>query len=252
MCFFFFVCFFVVVFFSFCFFVVVFFFFFFFCFLSKHQNIKTTAWRQRRSLTLTSEQCFTWWSVFGRANRVQLLDFCCFSVSELVCCLVSSCFISVIYLDLYVRCFDSLMSRGPSRRPNNFFVYMNHSRNYRVRLLIITNRSKAMLLLWFCGSVVTLWFILLGASCFKDFPCSLCFLFPFRLWSPCLGKRGLVCVLLVHLFFCFVRCSFCHFSLPLGVGGWLRSLDFSINFFILIAKVRPPISVCLWLTVQFI
>ena len=23
-------------------------------------------------------------------------------------------------------------------------------------------------------------------------------------------------------FVCFVRVSFCHFSLPLGVGGWLR------------------------------
>ena len=38
----------------------------------------------------------------------------------------SSSFISVMNLDLYVRCFDSLMSRGPSRGPNNFYVYMNH------------------------------------------------------------------------------------------------------------------------------
>ena len=37
-----------------------------------------------------------------------------------------------------------------------------------------------------------------------------------------LGKRELVCVLLVHLFVCFVHVSFCHFSLPLGVGGWLQ------------------------------
>ena len=29
-------------------------------------------------------------------------------------------------------------------------------------------------------------------------------------------------MLLVHLFVCFVRASFCLFSLPLGVGGWLR------------------------------
>ena len=34
----------------------------------------------------------------------------------------SSCFISVMNLNLYVRCFDSLMSRGPSRGPNNFYV----------------------------------------------------------------------------------------------------------------------------------
>ena len=39
---------------------------------------------------------------------------------------------------------------------------------------------------------------------------------------PRLGKRELVCVLLVHLFVCFVRVSCCHFSLPLAVGGWLR------------------------------
>ena len=29
-------------------------------------------------------------------------------------------------------------------------------------------------------------------------------------------------MLLVHLFVCFVRVSFSQFSLPLGVGGWLR------------------------------
>ena len=29
-------------------------------------------------------------------------------------------------------------------------------------------------------------------------------------------------MLLVRLFVYFVRVSFCHFSLPLGVGGWLR------------------------------
>ena len=36
--------------------------------------------------------------------------------------------------------------------------------------------------------------------------------------SPRFGKRELVCVLLVHLFVCFVRVSFCHFSLPLPRG----------------------------------
>ena len=29
-------------------------------------------------------------------------------------------------------------------------------------------------------------------------------------------------MLLVHLFVCFVRVGFCPFSLPIGVGGWLR------------------------------
>ena len=39
----------------------------------------------------------------------------------------SSCFISVMNLDLYVCCFDALMSRGSSCGPNNFYVYMNHT-----------------------------------------------------------------------------------------------------------------------------
>ena len=29
-------------------------------------------------------------------------------------------------------------------------------------------------------------------------------------------------MLLVHLFVCFVRISFCHFSFPFDVVGWLR------------------------------
>ena len=36
--------------------------------------------------------------------------------------------------------------------------------------------------------------------------------------SPLLGRRDLVCVLLVHLFVCFVRVSFCHFLFLLGSG----------------------------------
>ena len=46
--------------------------------------------------------------------------------------------------------------------------------------------------------------------------------FLLTLWSPRLGKRELVCVLLVHLFVCFVRASLCHFSLHFGVRGWVR------------------------------
>ena len=37
-----------------------------------------------------------------------------------------------------------------------------------------------------------------------------------------LVEEGMVCVLLVFSFVCFVRVRFCHFSLLLGVGGWLR------------------------------
>ena len=60
-------------------------------------------------------------------------------------------------VDLYVRCFDSLMSRGHSSRPNKYYVYINHNRTYgevagrlnRFKPSVITDRSKAMLLLWF-------------------------------------------------------------------------------------------------------
>ena len=58
---------------------------------------------------------------------VQLLDFSCFSVSELVCCCVLVLFHLSDESYLYVRCFDSLMSRGLSCG-SNFYVYMNHSR----------------------------------------------------------------------------------------------------------------------------
>ena len=44
-------------------------------------------------------------------------------------------------------------------------------------------------------------------------------LFLSAFWSPCLGKRELVFVPIVHLF---VR--YAHLSLPPGVGGWLRLL----------------------------
>ena len=46
--------------------------------------------------------------------------------------------------------------------------------------------------------------------------------FLLALCSPRLGKRDLVCMVLVHLFACFVRVSFCQFSLPVVVGDWLR------------------------------
>ena len=36
-------------------------------------------------------------------------------------------------LDLYARCFDSLMSRGPSHGPNNFYVYISTTEEPGVR-----------------------------------------------------------------------------------------------------------------------
>ena len=67
----------------------------------------------------------TWWSVFGRAHRGStfgLLLIQRFRVGMLLSTrLVSSQWWILIY-------FGSLMSRGPSRGRNNFYVYMNHSR----------------------------------------------------------------------------------------------------------------------------
>ena len=57
-----------------------------------------------------------------------------------------------------------------------------------------------------------------GASCFKVFPCSLTSCF-FILFSIVEEGAGLCAS---RAFVCFVRVSFCRFSLPLGVGGWLR------------------------------
>ena len=42
------------------------------------------------------------------------------------------------------------------------------------------------------------------------------------LWSPRLGKRELVYVLLMQLFVYFAYIKFCPFSLALGARGWLR------------------------------
>ena len=43
-----------------------------------------------------------------------------------------------------------------------------------------------------------------------------------KLWSPSLWRRELAYVLLVHLFVYFACVNFCPFSLPLGIGVWLR------------------------------
>ena len=73
-----------------------------------------------------------------------------------------------------------------------------------------------------CGFVVR--GLYYGALHVLKSSCALClrvFSFILALWSLRSGKRELVCVLLVHLFVCFIRVSFCPFSLPLCVGGWL-------------------------------
>ena len=83
-----------------------------------------------------------------------------------------------------------------------------------------THRSKAVVQVysysvWLCG-------LFYGAlHVLKVFPCSLssCFVITFSIVITSLGEEGAGWVLLVHVFVCFVRISFCHFSLPLGVGG---------------------------------
>ena len=64
-------------------------------------------------------------SLIGHTG-VQLFDF--FAPAAGLAVEYLSCFISVMNLDLHVHCFDSLMSRSPSRGPNNLYVYINHSR----------------------------------------------------------------------------------------------------------------------------
>ena len=101
--------------------------------------------------------------------------------------------------------------------------------------MLLTVQEVVPVLFLFC---VALWFILRGPSCFKS-SCALCprvSSFLLAVWSPHLGKRELVCVLLViclfvmyllvvfFLFFLF----FFHFSLPLAVVGWLRFVIVSL------------------------
>ena len=77
------------------------------------------------------------------------------------------------------------------------------------------------MLFLFC---VALWFILWGASCFKVFPCSLssCFVITLSIVIPSLGKDGAGLCASRAFVLLFLLVSFCHFSLSLGVGGWLR------------------------------
>ena len=111
-----------------------------------------------------------------------------------------------------------------------------------------TDRSKAVARC--CSSVGFVVFILRALHVLKSSrafcPCVFFFFFVFfsfilTLWSPRLGKRELVCVLLVHLFVCFVRVSFCHFPLPLGVGAWQR--------FVIVALLRLSINVFFYISV---
>ena len=92
-------------------------------------------------------------------------------------------------------------------------------------LLVVyaTDCSKAVVpvLFLFC---VALWVTLRGASCFGVFPCTLssCFVIPFSIVINSPEEEGTGLCAFRVLFVCFVHISFCHFSLPLGVGGWLR------------------------------
>ena len=48
-------------------------------------------------------------------------------------------------------------------------------------------------------------------------------------------------MLLVHLFVCFVRVSFCHFSLPPGVGGWLQFMIVALFYQLFYHPTRTSI-----------
>ena len=90
-------------------------------------------------------------------------------------------------------------------------------------VIYATDRSKAVVPL--CSFSVWLYGLYYGAFHVLKSSRALCprvSSFILALWSPRLGKRERVCVFLVHLFACFVHVSFCHFSLPLGVWGWLQ------------------------------
>ena len=68
---------------------------------------------------------------------------------------------------------------------------------------------------WLCGLYYGVLHVLKSSRAL----CPRVLSFLLALGSPRLGKREL----LVHFVFVyFARVSFCHFSLPLGVGGWLR------------------------------
>ena len=68
---------------------------------------------------------------------------------------------------------------------------------------------------------VALQFTLRGVSCLV-LPCSLslCFFCPLAFWSPCLGERKLVFVLIVHLFVSYAHVNLCHFF----SSSWCRGL----------------------------
>ena len=114
-------------------------------------------------------------------------------------------------------CFKQYIgTQGEVCRQLKIFYPLPHS-----PVVYATDRSKAMVpvLFLFC---VALWFILRGALCFKVFPCSLssCFFIAFSIViiSPGEGGAGLCVSRPCVCLFCTHDISFCHFSLPLGVG----------------------------------
>ena len=128
----------------------------------------------------------------------------------------------------WIQSKGTFSKRALSRDVRRFRNWTSVCKSIKTKLLIHNSFTsfhsishEYLVLFLFC---VTLCFILRDASCFKVFPCPLssCFFFLLALWSSRLWKRELVCVLLVHLFVCFVRVSFYHFPLSFGVADWLR------------------------------
>ena len=84
-------------------------------------------------------------------------------------------------------------------------------------LTVLRRWSRCSYSMWLCGLYYGALHVL-KSSC-DLCPCESSFLLALR--SPRMMKRELICVVLVHLFVCFVRVSFCPFSLPIYVGGGL-------------------------------
>ena len=100
--------------------------------------------------------------------------------------------------------------------------------NRSCRLLHVIHHYKVSIFLkwhfdWFSKRIIkkTISFTLRGASCLV-LPCSLfmCFSVLLAFWSPCLGKRVLVFVLIVHLFISYAHVNLCHFL----SSSWCRRL----------------------------
>ena len=74
---------------------------------------------------------------------------------------IPACFSSVLNLDLYVCCFDSLMSSSPSGEPNNLYVFAQGEPRARVARALNRFKPPSNLLLIVPRWCFCCWFILI-------------------------------------------------------------------------------------------